>query len=140
MLARDVMQRDPLTVLADTPLLAVQHLCVVANISGVPVVDETGGVLGVVSRADLLRAVDAAYDEDVDESPSPGGAERLDLLTALDVASPDVVWVSPTAPIAEVARIMHASGIHRVLVGEDGHLAGILTTFDVLKAVETSAD
>lgn len=129
--ARDVMKSDPLTVPPDAPFLEVQHLFVEAQIGGAPVVDAGGSVLGIVTSTDLLAAVDQVYDEDVD-----GEEERLEDLTALDIASRDPVWVAPDMPIDEVAAIMRAGGVHRVLVGDDGRMLGMLTTFDLLEAVK----
>ncbi len=146
--ARDLMQADPITVLPSTPFLQVQHLVVVAQISGVPVVDEQGKVLGVISVGDLLRVVDQACDDEIDDAPtvehqrSPDSeelSEQLGALTALDVASPDIVWVSPDTPITRIAHLMRTAEIHRVLVGIDGHLSGILTAFDLLAAIEERA-
>lgn len=145
MLARDLMQVDPVTVLPGTPFLQVQHLFVVALISGAPVVDDRGTVHGVVSAIDLLRVADQAFDDEVDPEPEAQRSfepsttvelpERLGSLTAIEIASPEPIWVSPDCDICEVARLMRARGIHRVLVGHDGRLAGILTAFDLLQAV-----
>ncbi len=143
--ARDLMQANPITIAPETPFLEVQHLFVVAQISGAPVVDARGAVLGVISAGDLLRVVDQACDDDLDDAPaaehqrttaSEELPERVGALTAIDVATPDVVWVSPDTPIARVAHVMRTEGIHRVLVGNDGRLSGILTAFDLLVAIE----
>lgn len=145
--ARDLMQPAPITITPQTPLLELLRLFVVGQIGGAPVVDERGTVLGVLSMTDLLRVVDQVCDEDIDPEPSREGArgrverseelpERLGVLTAIDVVTPDVVWVSPETPIARVAHLMRTEGIHRVLVGDDGRLAGILTAFDLLKAID----
>jgi len=145
-LAHDFMHPDPITIRPDMPFLEIQHLFVVGNVGGAPVVDDRGAVVGMISAKDLLRVVDQACDDEVDAEPAlenarvprPGAEalpERLESLTALDVATPDVVWVSPSTPIDRVAHLMRREGIHRVLVGDQGRLAGILTTFDLLMAV-----
>ena len=145
--ARDLMQPDPISIAPQTPFLEILRLFVVGQIGGAPVVDDRGTVLGILSMTDLLRAVEQVCDEDIDPEPSREGArarvdsseelpERLGALTATDVVTPDVVWVSPETPIARVAHLMRTEGIHRVLVGEDGRLGGILTAFDLLKAIE----
>lgn len=135
------MQAPPITIAAHASFLEIQHLFVLAGIGGAPVLDERGRVIGIVSASDLLRAVDQAFDEDLD--PAPRAATRLpgqlDALTARDLATPEVVWVSRDAPLAEVARVMRDEGIHRVLVGERGHLEGVLTTFDLLRALDAGA-
>ena len=139
--ARDLMKPDPITVAGDMPLLQVQHLFVILQISGAPVVDDAGHVIGVISSSDLLRVVDQALDEDIDPMPSAEGdmPERWSELSASDVATPEVVWVEPDASLASVADVMRTEGIHRVLVGRDSRLEGILTAFDLLQAVDRSS-
>ena len=135
LVVRDLMQTAPLTVPATTPLLELQHLLVVAQVSGVPVVDPDGEVVGIVSATDVLRATDQAFDEDRDAAEPDILVDRLRTLTARDLATPEVIWVSPEMPLARVAQRMRADGIHRVLVGESGRLEGILTAFDLLRGV-----
>ena len=134
-LARQLMQADPLTVGPDTPLSELLHLVVVARLGCVPVVDEGGAVIGLVSASDLLQAVDQINDEDVD-SDDAEAPEDLEHLTARDVATPDIVWVSPEMPVGRVARLMRREAIHRVLVGDGRKVAGILTAFDLLAAID----
>ena len=133
--ARDVMQRDPVRIAVDTPFLEVQHLFVVAQIGGAPVVADDGKVVGMISAVDLLRAVDQAYDSDVDGDPE-ALFESLRSLRATDVLSPEVEWVAPDTPVSHLARIMRQHGIHRVLVGIDGRLEGIVSSFDLLPVLE----
>lgn len=128
------MQTALITIPPGTPFLELQHLFVESQIDGAPVVDDRGAVIGVVSTTDLLRTVDQVCDEDIDAVPGEL-PERLSALTARDIATPEVVWVEPSTPVSEIARRMRAEGIHRVLVGAHGKLAGILTAFDLLRAV-----
>jgi CBS domain-containing protein len=132
------MQPDPITVPATMPFLDVQHLFVVAHIGSAPIVDVRGCVLGMITNSDLLRTVDQFCDDEVDpgSSMTPGAlSEQLAELVAGDVGTQEVVWVPLDAPISVVAHLMRTEGIHRVLVGQNGQLAGILTTFDLLRAV-----
>lgn len=92
--------------------------------------------MGVISAIDLMRATDQAFDDDLDPGESVEQDSRSDVLTAEDIASPDPVWVSPTTPVDRVAQLMQRERIHRVLVGDDGNLEGILTTFDLLEKVQ----
>lgn len=136
--ARDLMCTGLITVRPEMSLLEVQHLFVVSQISGAPVVDADDRVVGVISSSDLLRAVDQVCDEDIDPSPPTGDdalPERLGALTAREVATAEVVWIAPDTPIAQVAKRMREEGVHRVLVGTPSRLEGILTAFDVLEAV-----
>ncbi len=135
MLARELMRTNLLTVPAEASLLEVQHLLVVAQVSGVPVVDDSGAVVGVISATDVLGAMELVFDEDEDEDEPDVLQERLQAVTARDIASPEVVWVAADASVSQVASVMRREGIHRVLVGTRDHLEGILTTYDLLGAV-----
>ena len=61
MTLRDVMTTSVLTVLPDTPLKDVARLLIDGDVSGVPVVDEGGAVLGVVSEGDVPASRDVAF-------------------------------------------------------------------------------
>jgi CBS domain-containing protein len=139
------MQTALITVSPEMLFPRIQHLLVEAQISGAPVVDDRGLVLGVISATDLLRVADQAFDDEVDPEPTVQHSaerpytvalpERLGSLTAIDIASPEAIWVPPECSVIEVAQIMRTEGVHRVLVGRDGRLAGMLTAFDLLRAV-----
>jgi len=148
--AADVMRSDVLTIAPETPLRNVHRLFVDEEITGAPVVDETGRVLGVLSATDLVRAVaedddegDATFLRDMVELSGRdwGGlpeeyADRLQRLQACDAMSDEPIAVAPETPIPEVARRMRFHRIHRVLVLEDGRLRGLLTTFDLVGLLE----
>ena len=124
--------REPMTVSGDMPFTELVHLFVAAHLDGVVVVNEQEAVVGVISSSDLLRATDQACDDEQDEDEPAKLEDRFAEITARELATPEPVWVSPDAPIREVARRMRDEGIHRVLVGRDGELAGVLTAFDLL--------
>lgn len=138
-LASELMRRNPVTVTPTTSFIEVQRLCVTAQISHIPVVDLSGRVYGVVTGIDLLCAIDQALDDEYDDSANQEtmaeDIERLAQLTAADIVSPEVTWVLPSASIEDVAVKMLAGSVHSVLVGTDRHLEGILTTFDLLRAI-----
>jgi CBS domain-containing protein len=114
----ELMERDVLTVTPETSVFDIRELFADAEIHGAPVVDEDGAVLGVVSSLDVLRVAEV---------------ERQHELCAADVMTRELVTVTPTEPIAEVARLMHDQHVHRVLVISDHELVGVVSTFDVLK-------
>ena len=128
------MQQPVITIPPAMPLIDIQELFVEANIDGAPVVDEDGVVLGVVTSTDLLRTLDQVSDDEIDPGPDEL-SEGLTTVTARDMATPEVVWVTPDTLIRDVARRMRTEGIHRVLVGENGSLQGILTAFDLLRVI-----
>lgn len=151
--ARDVMQSHVITVEPETPLVDVHRLFVDEEINGAPVVDETGRLMGVISSLDLLREVerehespssDTHYFRDVLEYSAPDWAEtsedfqdRLSHLTVADAMTPGGIVVAPDAPIEEVAKTLRTNRVHRVLVVEDDALIGLISTFDMVKLLET---
>lgn len=146
--ARDFMQTDVLTVSPETSILDIHRLFVEEEIHGAPVVDDTGIVRGVISTLDLLRVVSDEAQPNSRSVPyfhaEPWAIpdqlpERLAALTANDIMTRELVTVSPDMPIVEVAQTMREQHIHRVLVIEDRELLGVLTTFDLLRAVTESA-
>lgn len=130
--ARELITAEPLTVAAATPVLDVQHLLVLAQVTGMPVVEEDGSVIGIVSAIDVLRAMDQALDPDLDDGENDDIFEPLRGLTARDIASVDLVWVGPETPVTEIAAQMRNGGAQRVLVGVAGKLHGMLTPYDLL--------
>ncbi len=147
--ARDVMTREVLAVDEDLPLSDLATFLVDHQISGAVVRDRDGRYAGVVSLADLAAAEalagespeaaasrksfydqiwEASFDEyDVEAMRIRGGE-----LSVRDVMTATIVSVEADAPVAEIARRMLDSHLHRVLVREGGELVGIVTTSDLL--------
>jgi CBS domain-containing protein len=153
--ARDLMQTDVVSVSPEERLVDVHRLFVEEEITGAPVVDEDGRVVGIISSADLLRAVveghDAAaaspiYYRDLLEFSGPDWAsmpedfqDRLAQLSAADAMTENVITVAPDAPLSEVARTLRFHKIHRVLVAEEGRLVGLISSFDLIGLIEKGA-
>ena len=153
--ARDLMQSEVVTIGPETPLASVYRVLVAEGITGAPVVDDTGRVLGVISSADLLRSVadgqdsgssDTAYFEGLLEFSSSAGEglsddfqNRLEQIPASEAMTNGAISVRLDTPLAEVAHTMRIHRIHRVLVVEDGVLEGILTSFDLVALLEKGA-
>jgi CBS domain-containing protein len=152
LLARDVMQTGVIQVGPETPLVDIQRLFVEEGISGAPVVDETGRLLGVIASSDLLRAVTEERDTAVAEpryyrenlefsGPDWNHAledfqDRLAELTVADAMTEGGATVAPDTSIPEVARLMRAGRIHRVFVVDGEALVGIITSFDLVALLE----
>lgn len=133
-----VMTRDPVTVGLDTPFKDIAELLDERGISAVPVVDESGVPVGVVSEADLLAK---AEFQDRDEPPSRfAGPQRrqewlkAQALTAADLMSLRLVTVGPDTPLPVAARKLARTGVRRLLViDDDGRLVGIMSRRDLLQ-------
>lgn len=133
----DVMTTDVITAPPNMPYKAVADLLVQHGISAVPVVDDTGRVLGVVSEADLLAKLEYA-----DRAPRhPLSARRMRYRsrkaagdTAAEVMTAPAVTIHPTETVTRAARLMDAAAIKRLLVVDDDHrLAGIVSRRDLLR-------
>jgi len=132
----DVMTRKLITASPETTFQEAVRLLEDNRISGLPVIDRDGKLVGIVSEADLLNK---AEKRQPDAYVLESRRHRLDRsrASALDVASAmsrDIVSVLPDSPIALAAREMHARGFKRLpVVDSEGRLVGIVSRGDVLK-------
>ncbi|HWN45000.1 MAG TPA: CBS domain-containing protein, partial [Thermoanaerobaculia bacterium] len=144
--AADVMNPNVLMVQEDMTVEELARFLVESEISGAPVVDAEGRLVGVVSVTDLARSV--AEDLDGDR-PSPdffvsewGGTLRRDEVEGLrfghesemrvrDIMTPAIYSVDAETPIPEVAETLINSHIHRLLVTSGERVVGIVTSSDL---------
>lgn len=147
MKVRDIMRRDVITVRPETPLKEVARLLVEHGISGLPVVDAEGRVLGVVSEADLI------LKERGPESERPrllgallgdrsrAALSKVEARTAGDAMTSPAVTIEPGAPIRAAAALMVERQVNRLPVVEEGRLVGIVTRADLVRTfVRSDAD
>jgi len=127
---RVYMTRDVRTVMRETPIARVWAHLADAHVSSVPVVDGHGRLAGVVSRADLLR-------EGRIHHPHEQRKPTLELpdTTAGELMLGVVVKVGPLETVASASETMVEQHIHRVYVEQNGVLAGVLSAWDVMRAV-----
>jgi CBS domain-containing protein len=131
---RDLMKPTVVSISPDASIEELIRLLRDHDIGGVPVVDETGRAIGLVSSTDLLWLADAAAGADVQAGPFlPLGA--LDNRTVRDIMTPDVFGVEPDATLAALRRFFARTGVHRALVLDDGRIEGIVALSDVLNTM-----
>ena len=145
--AADIMQREVIWAQADMSIADLVALLYNHRISGVPVVDEKGVLVGVISATDVLMGdmvlgqapvMETDYHTHVDIHADSWEVLRIepeDDRRVRDLMSTSVVTAQPEMPIEELARIMYTNRIHRLIVLEGELLAGIVTTMDILRAV-----
>lgn len=156
--ARDVMQRDVITLSVHAPISEVVSTFEEYHITGAPVVDAAGRAVGVLSVADIAREDHVqggrleseryeyylsnpleeerddmiSGDEDIfakkDYSGELLGEQRVE-----DWMTPRVISVDPDADLKSVCELMAKESIHRVLVTEEDSVLGIVSTFDVVR-------
>jgi CBS domain-containing protein len=140
----EVMVRD-VTVVG--PDLLIEDLCEVFqlhNIHGVPVVDDQGALIGIVTQEDVIYGTmglgyDSREKRDIPAlvrgaaagtaSSGPGVRSVADIMTA------PAISVEESATVEEVCRLMWTLKIHRVPVVREGRVTGIVSSLDVVRSV-----
>lgn len=138
-LVGSVMTRTVVTVRPDTAFKEVAELLADSGISAVPVVDDVGGPIGVVSEADLL----VKQEYGADGRPVPGlfaGRARKARwrraigTTAGEVMSKPVIMIDPGAPVGEAVELLAEANVRRLfVVDRAGALVGVLARRDLLR-------
>jgi CBS domain-containing protein len=125
---RDLMTSRPRSVSPDTPLRDAALDMVRAGVAGLPVVDEGGRVVGMLSQRELLQHMLTSY---LQRGTPPVPAAKAK--TVRDVMTRSVMCVSPEQPLAEVASMMINKDVDRVPVVREGQLVGFLTRGDIVR-------
>jgi CBS domain-containing protein len=153
--ARDVMQTEVLALNENDSLLEAHQFFVRHDITGAPVIDDHGQLVGIVSIRDLIRTEDEEHDtsrtvsEYFCDSPAYKHLsvdldhlrEGLSEILVSEVMTKDPICVAPDSPIKEVVALIRKHQIHRVLVvtpGTEGQpgIAGIISLFDLVSLLE----
>lgn len=130
----EVMSREVIAVRPDTSLQMAAELMLEHGISGMPVVDEEGQLVGMLSKTDLVRH--QLHEDEVPVENLPSGQHLLEDTTVEDVMTPQVLAVWEGASLVDAAKIMVNAGVHRVpVVSRQGVLAGLITTTDIVRWV-----
>lgn len=131
----EVMARDVIAVHPDTSLRTAAELMLEHGISGMPVVDEEGQLVGMLSKTDVVRHK-LADDEAATVAQLPSGQHFDDGSIVEDVMTQQVLAVREGASISEAAQIMVNACVHRVpVLTARGALAGLLSTSDIVRWV-----
>lgn len=124
---RDYMSTDLVTISADTEIMEAVHTLVKRNISGLPVTDAYGGIVGILTERDCIQvAVQAGYYDEI-------GGKVEAFMTS------DVYVVSPDDSLMSVAELFAGRSFRRCPVVEDGRLVGLICRRDILRAMSKGA-
>ena len=142
MKVRDIMHRGVVTVRADAPLKEVARLLVEHAISGLPVVDEAGAVIGVVSETDLVikeRGRPERPPRLIERLFGPRAADRAELAkveatAAGDAMSSPAITIDAGQLVRDAAELMIERRINRLPVTDGGRLVGIVTRADIVRS------
>jgi CBS domain-containing protein len=147
--AADLMNPRVLTVREDLTVRELANVLVENEISGAPVEDRSGKLVGVVSLTDIAAALaeddeleaesergDFFLSEWEDDGMSREEIEELGLdeaeLTVADLMTPEVFTVREDTPVSEIAEAMIQNHVHRILVTREDRVVGIISTSDLL--------
>ncbi|ABM37391.1 CBS domain-containing protein [Polaromonas naphthalenivorans] len=114
-----LMQRDVCSAGADDTLQTVESKMLARGLTWVPVVDESGAVLGVISSLDLLR-----FHADGKDAAK---------VCAWQICTYKPISVPPDASLSDVARLMVEAGIHHVVVMDGSAIKGVVSSLDFVK-------
>ena len=137
----DLMSTDVVTTTPAAPLRDVARVLVEHNISGIPVCDDAGAVVGVVSEGDILFKERGPIETRggflgwLLDSPSESELEKARARTAGEAMTSPPVTAAPFESAAAAARRMTEVGVNRLpVVAMDGRLVGIVTRADLIRA------
>jgi CBS domain-containing protein len=116
MIAREIMTRNVYTISPEAGVQEVAQLLSRKSISGVPVIDKDGKIIGIVTEADII-----------------GKVNRVGMCVA-DIMSPEIIFVNEETPVGEIAMLLTERKIRRVPVMRNGKLVGIVCRADIIHA------
>jgi CBS domain-containing protein len=150
---RDIMLTDVPAVYEWDPVESVLTVLRANELPGVPVINEGGRCVGIITEADLVLSEEGAdlhlphyfqlFGGVVFLEPMKHFEERLRKAfasTAADMMTEDPVTIEPSASVAEAARLIARKRHNRLPVVEHGRLVGVVTRVDVLDALTNAED
>jgi len=150
MTAKDIMTKDVVTVTPETSIEKLSELLLSNQISGAPVVDDAGRLVGIVTENDLIRqnkrlhipTVVSFLDAAIYLESSRKFEEEVKRVTATkvgEICERKVVTITENTDLTEIATLMSEKKLHLLPVVEGGKVIGIVGKRDVVKAVARRA-
>ena len=148
--AKDIMQKEVITVKLETSVEELGRLFIEKNISGAPVIDNDGNLCGVVTENDLisqnrkfhiptiLRIFDAIIPLE-SESKVQEEIKRMAASTVGEICTNDVVSIEEETPLPDIATIMTEKNIHLLPVMRGEEIVGIVGKKDIIRGASGGA-
>lgn len=130
MKVRDLMQPGVTTAAADELVADTIVTLADAGVHGLPVIDATKKLVGVISTTDILEAI-SEHDRHQTQ-------RFLETTTVQEIMTRDVTTIGPDADVKEAAQLMLYREIHRLFVKEDDRVVGVISQSDIVRAVGTA--
>lgn len=139
----EIMTREVLTIRPEKSVRELASLLAHARISGVPVVDESGTLVGVVSQTDVAAYASHALPTSRDPHGyyqgvwlgSPGELPVMGEALVADIMAPYAYFAHEETSLIELADLMLDRRIHRILVLRSGQVVGIVSSLDLIRAL-----
>ena len=138
MLVKEIMAKEPITVSADDPLKKVGHILKEKRISGMPVVDKHGELIGIITLTDVLKLFQRIYKWKELEEKEP----ELHLVSMLedekknatvkDYMTKGVITLREDMTVDEAMEVMAVHSVHTLPVTREGKLVGIVGQRDLV--------
>lgn len=148
LLARDVMTRNVVCVRTATNLRELEKIFLEKRISGAPVVDDGGRLVGVISQTDLVyyhltrgdrpfHGSDFYRSAQIERAFEGAGyqIEDYDIGLVGEVMTPIVHTASPETPVTDLARLMAEKRVHRMIVTQGEQVVGLVSAMDLLRVI-----
>jgi CBS domain-containing protein len=142
MKVRDFMSAPVTTVHPDSPVMDAAQLMLKHHFSGLPVVDDNGRLVGIITEHDLLGPADRPGSRKpywlqlmIERAAAAKEAIRFDEAKVKEVMTCGPLVVMEDTPIENVCRLMHERGIRRLPVVRNGRLVGIVSRADLVCAL-----
>jgi CBS domain-containing protein len=147
--AKDIMTKEVITVKPETTIEELARLLMKQQISGAPVVDDKGKIVGIVTENDLisknsrlhiptiLRLFDAYIP--LGTSKMESDIKRMAASTVEDICTKEIITVDEEASVEYIATIMTEKRIHILPVVREGKLVGIVGKKDLIKGISGEA-
>ena len=126
----ELMQTDVQTVRPDAVVNDAVITLAESHITGLPVVDGGGRLVGVISTTDILAAEEETEDQAARETLFEGTLVR-------DLMTPQPMTIAPDATIKEAAQQMLYADVHRLFIVDQEQVVGVISTTDIMRAVAT---
>lgn len=145
---KDIMTSNVINVHVSTTLQELVELFIEKKLSGVPVINDDGNLVGIISKTDLVTH---GLEKELSEllSNNTARTSNMDLPSfdnllganpvhevVEDIMSTPVITARPDTDISELVKTMLDSKIHRIIITENDKIKGIVTTMDLLRLID----
>ena len=124
----ELMQTEVQSVMPDARVHDAVVTIADAHVSGLPVVDRSGNLVGVISTTDVLASEEEAEDPET-------RVAVFDETSVRELMTPRPVTIGPDATIKEAAQLLLSADVHRLFVVDGDRLVGVISTTDIVRAV-----